>query len=213
MKLLLAALAAALLFTVAVPANAGPPFEAVRAITSAVSGNICSAVVVEPGVALTAAHCLQRGLSIDGFAVYSITAFGDSKDIARLNVPGLSCPCAATGSRPAVGDQVLAAGFPLAAEGARVVSPVARVAFIGNVRQYIPDFPGELSNETYIITDAAIIDHGDSGGALFSLRDGEWRVVGINAIGVPDVSSCMPFVGCAKEIGSGFVPADLVEKL
>lgn len=213
MKLLLAALAVAMLLTVAIPTHgASLPFEAVR-VLSVGEMKYCSAVVIEPEVALTAGHCLQRHMKVDGKKVDVIVAPADGKDIAVLQVPGLQCPCVSRGVRPAEGDQVLAVGYPVDREGNRNISPVARVKAVGRIADIVPNLPETPdSNETYIVTDAAIIDHGDSGGGLFAMQDGEWRVIGINAIGIPE-GPCKPFVGCGKEIGSGFVPVDLAEKL
>jgi S1-C subfamily serine protease len=174
----------------------------------------CSAVVIAPGIALTAAHCLQRHITVDGLKVDGIVAPADDKDIAVLRVPGLKCPCAVRGVRPAKGDQVLAVGFPANRDGEQAISPVARVRSVGELRLEFPFLADmEESAEHFIVTDAPIVSHGDSGGALFSMQNGSWKVVGITAIGIPDPEvPCMPFVGCTKEIASGFVPVDLAEK-
>jgi S1-C subfamily serine protease len=187
----------------------GLPYEAVRAITDSDGAKFCSAVVVAPGLAFTAQHCVTQGLRVDGRQVSTIVMSGDYKDIAVLHVTGLQCPCVPLGVRPAKGDQVLAVGFPVDREGERTISPVAQVRFVGPLKEVVPflgEFPQALDD--YIITDAAIITHGYSGGALLAMQNGEWKVVGINAIGIPE-GPCVPFLGCGKEIGSGFVPVDV----
>lgn len=195
----------------AIEAAPGFPHAAVRAV-SVDDTKFCSAVVVAPGVALTAGHCLQRNLQVDGRKVESVKLPVDGKDIAVLRVPGLKCPCVARGVRPVKGDQVIAVGFPVDREGNRVVSPVARVTAVGPLQSVAPSFPDSPhAAEHYIVTDAAIIDHGDSGGGLFAMQQGQWKVIGINAIGIPE-GPCRPWIGCGKEVGSGFVPVDVAEK-
>lgn len=214
MKKLFAVVSAALLFAaLSVQSSIAPPFDAVR-VVSKDGDKFCSAVVIKPDVAITAAHCLQNGMMVDGIAAQSVEMWLTTKDIAVLHVPGLECPCATPGARPAKGDQVLAVGFPADREGERVVSPVARVASVGPLREALPVIVNPADPQLdahYIVTDANIINAGDSGGALFSMQDGEWRVVGINAIGIPDPSSCQPWAGCSKYLSSGFVPVDLAE--
>lgn len=189
----------------------GLPYEAVR-VVSFEGEKYCSAVVIEPGKALTASHCLRKHMEIDGLPVDRITAAADERDIAVVIVPGLKCPCAQRGVRPAKGDQVIAVGFPADREGERVISPAARVRYVGPLNVEFPNLPfdpREMKQE-YIVTDAAIITHGYSGGALFAIQNGEWRFIGVNAIGVPE-GPCVPYVGCGKEIGSGFVPVDIAK--
>lgn len=213
MKKLFAAATALILVALPVQSSIAPPFDAVRVVSN--DGNkYCSAVVIKRNVAITAAHCLQNGMAVDGLPAQSVEMWLTHKDIAVLHVPGLKCPCATPGVRPAKGDQVLAVGFPAAGGGERVVSPVARVTHVGALRDALPvigDPTNPMLDAHYIVTDANIINAGDSGGALFSMQNGEWRVIGINAIGIPDPSSCRPWVGCEKYLSSGFVPVDLAE--
>jgi hypothetical protein len=214
LKSLLYILAAAMLLTVAVPTQSSiaPPFGAVRVVSKG-DTKFCSAVVVSPGVAITAAHCLQNGMAVDGLGAQSVERWLTNKDIAVLHVYGLKCPCAKLGARPAKGDQVLAVGFPADREGEQAISAVARVASVGALRDALPaifDQTDPTLDSIYIVTDTNIINPGDSGGALFSMQDGEWRVIGINAIRISDPSSCNPFIGCSRYLSSGFVPVDLV---
>jgi S1-C subfamily serine protease len=196
---------------VSVKAGSGFPLEAVRAISDSDGSKFCSSVVIAPGVALTAKHCVAADLRVDSRKVSKIVMPADYKDIAVLHVPGLVCPCVPLGVRPAKGDQVLAVGFPVDRNGERTVSPVARIRYVGALKEefgILGDFPQAL--EDYIITDAAIITHGYSGGALLAMQGGEWKVVGINAVGVPE-GPCVPFLGCGKEVASGFVPVDVAK--
>jgi S1-C subfamily serine protease len=186
------------------------PADAVR-VVAVEDTKFCSAVVIAPGVALTAGHCLQRNLTVDGLKVDVVVTAPDGKDIAVLRVPGLECPCAERGVRPAQGDKVLAIGFPVDREGNRIVSPEAGVQAVGALRLVAPSFPpSPHADEDYIRTDAAIIDHGDSGGGLFARQNGVWKVVGINALGIPE-GPCTMF-SCGKEVGSAFVPVDVADK-
>jgi S1-C subfamily serine protease len=207
----LLAVVLAVVTVVAVPSPL--PHQAARKVTTGGEA-YCSAVVISPGVALTAGHCLRRPMEVDGIKVTTVVAHANTTDVAVLRVPGLKCPCVALGVRPAKGDQVLAVGFPGDRDGERVISPVARVKFVGALRGSEFGFLGDMPDmdDPYIVTDAAIVTNGDSGGALLAMQGGEWKVVGITAIGIPE-GPCLPFVGCGKEIASGFVPVDQAEKL
>lgn len=76
---------------------------------------LCSVVVIAPGHAYTAAHCLPplletgmiEGRKVVAWAMTEGTAF------AWLDVPGLECPCAPLASaQPAPGDTVFGVGYP-----------------------------------------------------------------------------------------------------
>lgn len=162
----------------------------------------CSAVVIHPGVALTAKHCLVDGeITVGGLAV-TATDPEPTRDIAVLAVPGLQCPCATIGSKPAVGDPVLKIGFPGKAGryGKQHISDEVAISVIGSVQDVVPWVPeGELPG-TFIFTEKNILAPGDSGGGLFALQYGTWRLVGINSF----MLAANPFM--PVPVTSGFVP-------
>lgn len=219
MKYLTAAIyafAAAVLLTVALPTHGSnlPPVDAVRLMT--VEGeHACSAVVIAPNVALTAGHCLRPDdeMRVDGKLV-TVVKFPAGKDIAVLRVPGLACPCVSFGVKPQKGDQIIAVGYPGDREGEREVSAVARVKDVTELNNVWPlpePLPAKVGDDEYIFSDP-VIRPGYSGGAAFSMQDGEWRVVGINAISIGQPGTCN-FFGCAEWLYSGYVPVEQVKDL
>ena len=102
---------------VATPAVAGNPFADARAATrlvdSDVAGAKCSAVVIAPGTALTAKHCVDSipKMRVDGKEVVGAVSHL-SQDIARLTVPGLACPCVEVGAMaPQKDETVISVGW------------------------------------------------------------------------------------------------------
>lgn len=188
---------------------AAQPADTVRVVQDADSDKICSAVVVAPGVALTARHCLSTGMAVDGLAADHVRAPASAYvDIAVVIVPGLKCPCAVIGGRPIHGATVVAIGYPTALEGARRTTEPARVNYVGTIATIAPWMSHPIAaNAVFIVTDKPIIQSGDSGGGLFTIQNGQWVLVGINAVGVP-VSAAQR----DKEQASGFTPVDLGSK-
>jgi S1-C subfamily serine protease len=194
-----------------------PPYKAVRMITNADGAQRCSAVVIKPGMAYTARHCLDEGgIYVDGHRVEeAITYRATTPDVAVIFAPGLECPCADVGVSPAVGDQTLAVGFAGTLNGEYRITEVGTVKHVGPLNVFAPwigEENGDFATAQYIITNP-IIEPGDSGGALFSMQNGEWRLVGITSIGLYEPASCVPFFGCATLLASGFVPVEQVDVL
>jgi S1-C subfamily serine protease len=155
-------------------------------------GGSGSAVMVAPGMALTAAHvAVNDNLHILGKPTKTIK-IDEERDIALVSVD-LPCPCAPLGSMPNLDDRVVAVGQPLgeaefATEGAVQGWDVAR------------------------IWSSTPIAPGNSGGGLFAFQYGKWKLVGVTVevaglnlgfIGIPvitmtrsvDVETIKRFIG------------------
>lgn len=202
---------AASLFLSIAQAAGGPPVDTVRLMT--VNGNpMCSAVVLDENIALTARHCIGKGVAVDGKPASKVVmpVPGAGPDIAVLFVPGLQCPCATLGDLPAVGTNGVAVGFP-AKDGQRKVvdsGPVMSIEAPSVIAPWIAGYDEEFSNK-YILIDNPVLEHGMSGGALFVEKEpGVWVVVGINAIGFPR----NPGPGQGYEI-NGYVPVTDLQAL
>ena len=137
------------------------------------NGGSCSAVVISAGKALTAAHCItipQMALVYDDGRVFPVlAALPDimGRDVATLFFPGLDGPFALTTASPIKqGELVYAVGYPYG---------------IGNVLT-IGQFQFRVTNpedgQKYLIS-TVMVGPGNSGGALFVVRDGIPLLVGI----------------------------------
>ena len=136
-------------------------------------GSTCSAVVISAGKALTAAHCIdipQMALVYDDGRVFPVlVALPDvmGRDLATLFVPGLLGPTATLADTPVQADElVYAVGYPYG---------------IGNVLT-IGQFQFRVTNpengQNFLIS-TVMVGPGNSGGALFVVRDGVPYLVGI----------------------------------
>lgn len=160
-----------------VPAFAGHTVR--HATTAAVHkmhepGVSCSAVMIAPERALTAAHCLNMTspvLTIEGVD-YPITEgyAASPRDLAILFVPGAPCPCAVVSLYPSEeGDALLAVGYPYG---------LARVVTYGEFQARIVL---EEDGQEYILT-TTLGAPGNSGGGLFNDRG---ELIGITVKGAP----------------------------
>ena len=137
-----------------------------------VLGISCSAVMVAPERAITAAHCLNMTapvLTIDGYE-YAVTEgyAASPRDVAILIVPGAPCPCARIADTPLeAGDPVAAVGYPFG---------MALVVTYGEMqaRVVLP----EDGQEYLVVTSLGA--PGNSGGGIFN-QYGE--LVGITSKG------------------------------
>jgi len=181
--LLIAVLLAACIVPAPSPAQEAPADYGVYKITS--DRHQCSAVAIEPGVALTAKHCggvtallLPTG---DTLSVHSRKPTPDV-DVQVLAVPGLACPCLPLGRYGLVGE-VAAIGFP------RGEPRITLGRFMGY------GFAGPVGSGERVLVHDAPIAGGASGGALVQRgEDGRPWLVGI-LIGHNDAGSFAVFVG------------------
>ena len=141
-------------------------------------GRGCSAVMIAPERALTAAHCLAMespSVSIGGYDYPVMEGYAASpRDVAVLIIPGAPCPCVPVADTPlAIGDFVAVAGYPLS---------IALTVTYGEMqaRVLLP----EDGQEYLLVT--ALATSGHSGGGVFN-QYGE--LAGIITTGEPGMFS------------------------
>lgn len=138
---------------------------------------VCSAVVIAPGKALTAKHCIANGegTHVDGKRI-EMMRFSPTQDLAALEVPGLECPCAVVDrAPPAVKSTVRIVGYP-----SGVLEDIERVVLaVGPASDVFPEL--NVDDRPRIWTPPGI-RMGFSGGGTFARRDGVWRLVGVNSV-------------------------------
>ena len=183
-RTILAALLLAL-FCIA-PSYADTPMQQARSVVvllgtmSTAGGGSCSAVVLKPGLALTAGHCTEipeMVLKLADGKTLPVTAFtvAPARDLAVLVVPGLTCPCAQLTREPIVQDElVMVVGFPY--------GMTAQVVTVGRAQARITD-PDD--SQEYLMTTAPAAP-GNSGGGLFVIRAGAAYLVGIMSKSSPN---------------------------
>jgi hypothetical protein len=187
MKYLLAVLSAALLFTVAVPTQSTPNGAEARPYVRAV--NICSVVMIAPGFALTADHCVndpsELRLSPNGTVPVVVARGDDNLDYALLAYPQAEAPC------PCV---------RLAASEAQVDEPVFIVGYPRMLGQVVTlgASQGVFDNERMpygrrLVTTAQVAG-GNSGGGVFVYRDGQFQLVGVLVESIGHLSFAVPLV-------------------
>lgn len=132
----------------------------------------CSAVVVAPGLALTADHCAGAAPAAlrAGGPIATIVSRGDERvDIALLAFPSAeaACPCVRVAVREAdVDETVYVVGYPFG------IAQVLTVGASQGVHERNLPYGRRL-------VATALVGPGNSGGGVFVLRDGEFQLVGI----------------------------------
>ena len=168
------------------------------------AGDFCSSVTIEEGVMLTAKHCVT-GLPVgtvyvrqDGklLPIGQIIRAAD-RDLARVVVPGLHCPCAPLAPKMLfpVGTEVWALGYP------RGGDLTVTTGFYIGVADIRPE-EGEVDEGRYVITTAPI-KPGNSGGGLFAYNnaDGKFYLIGVCSWGAGPA-----LLFGAPSVIAGFVP-------
>ena len=182
---------------------------AVRTVKDSDRDHSCSAVVVAPGRAVTAAHCAPHAAFVEDVAVSIVTVMR-TQDIAVLTVPGLECPCAPMEfTPPAKGEKVVVIGRRQYTTAVRMTKP-GRVVGTGLHRDVFPreprigdTWPVFLTN-TWTWFTPALTENGDSGGGTFAVRKDGLHYVAVNSVGVNRP-------GQSKEYTSGSVPLSVCD--
>lgn len=181
MKLLCLVAAAAMLLTVAVPTQATGPRDYVRML----GDRACSGVVIQPGLVLTASHCVAApSLEIAGTAPTVVANGDDRLDYALLRFPDavVSCPCAPISDREAERDESLViVGFPIGI-GVQVLTR--------GDSQGVQDNP-HLPFGRRLVTTVPVAG-GNSGGGVFAMRDGDYMLVGLLVEAQGHISFAIP---------------------
>jgi S1-C subfamily serine protease len=139
-----------------------------------VRNGVCGAVMVAPGRALTATHCLARPdakLHIDGTVYPVFTGYAlPGKDVSIIIVPGAPCPCAPVRGTPGIeGEWVVVVGFPY---------DVAKVTTYGEVQARITN---PEDGQDYVLATAPVAP-GNSGGGVYDLKG---NLLGISSASDP----------------------------
>jgi hypothetical protein len=176
---------------------------------------VCSAVVVGPGVVLTAKHCLLAGeadtiVTRDGEFAITGGKISQATDGVVLYAPGVQCPCAVEDhGQPVIGDEVRLVGFPLSTfndERGGFVFAVGTPDFLDPVAFVRENVPDEFWY-TYVFY-SPVGTYGDSGGGLFMLRGDKWVLIGIHTVKIDDPYMWPYEIGLA----SGAVPLRYIER-
>lgn len=136
-------------------------FDTPRAVTHLIynDNGSGSVVMIAPGIALTAAHVVENeALLVNGKPI-KILHISPDTDIAVIEVQ-MGCPCVPLGNMPNVDSKVVAIGWPFGE---------AEYATSGNVQGFTE----------YKIYTSVPIAPGNSGGGLFQVQNGVWKLVGI----------------------------------
>jgi hypothetical protein len=151
------------------------PRQVVQMLTGPFSS--CSAVVVAPERALTAAHCIGAAETLNGKKVEVLRVMPEL-DLMLLKVPGLECPCVPVGDIPALDSDVSAVGY---ASGLHQV--LTKGTYQGKFSSpLVPEAEGFL-------VFSAIAEGGFSGGGIFQKQHGKWKLVAITSAGTKTFTS------------------------
>lgn len=167
------------------------------------AGDYCSSVTIEPEVILTAKHCVtdlppgklfvRQGDKL--LPIGQIIRAAD-RDLARVVVPGLACPCAQLGPKKVfpLGMETWAVGYPGGLD-----LTVTTGLYIG-----LSDINGggQVDDGKYVITTAPV-KPGNSGGGLFAYNnaDGKFYLIGVCSWGAGPA-----LLFGAPSVIAGFVP-------
>ena len=172
------------------------PFDQQDTVVELLNGSDrrCSAVVIAPGVLVSAGHCLVMG-EVDAvrtphgtFPITGGKINWPADDTFVIYAPGVTCPCAkTTDSAPIVGEAVRVVGYP--GEWHRVISEgkVLSLALLGEFWAMFGVPEDEPMFHFVLIFHDAFSAPGMSGGGTFVERDGEWVLIGNNSVGAPIV--------------------------
>lgn len=181
---MLRALLLVLALVIATPANAVNPVRTAAAASVQI-GDYCSATVILPGVAVTAAHCdapfpeqfvWQNGKRL---RIEKWTYDSKGRDLAFVLVPGLECPCVPLGDGNDVkrGAPVVMIGFP---DGGPQQITNGAIRF-ENRLEPVQNDDGSITFYNVIVIDKPVRG-GHSGGGLFVIRDSVAYLIGVVVI-------------------------------
>ena len=166
MKYILSLVASIFLGTVGVSSyNFHTGFDQIRAATWQLTGEqgTCSAVAIKPDVLLTAAHCDQKDMLINGKTAIKVKK-DESTDLMLLYVPTLNSPVVSVADEsPEQDTPVVASGYPLG-QGPHLTEG----------RMQYKEEGGYMRTTTPIV-------FGNSGGGMFAFDGFSYKLVGINS--------------------------------
>ena len=151
-------------------------FTDLRVATYKIEGDFghCSAVMVAPGVLLTAAHCEDNAKKLSGSNLpIKFLRKDESRDLMLLQV-AKGCPCVKMTFEEFVQDEpVVQIGYP-EASGVQVLTE-GRIQSAVDLRKF--------GNYKQFAMSTAAGAPGSSGGPVFVKRDGQWKVGGLVSFG------------------------------
>lgn len=148
----------------------------------------CSAVVIRPGVVMTASHCADLDMRLAQYGtVGTVVAAGNEQfDLALVlfTEAEAPCPCARIAdSEAALDEPVVVVGYPRG-----LTQVVTRGAGQGVINNSALPYGGPR------LVSTAPVYGGNSGGGVFVQRNNEYQLVGILVEGFAHISLSMPVV-------------------